>query len=175
MRLNAVLACCELFYIYAPEPPWSESEILEIFNQLVRQLGNLNSCEPSSKIFESYFRILEQLSEVKIGVVLVDLIRTERGTTSSSKRGGKRGSLGREDNPALDTLCDLIRTLLNCVNLDQPPEVAAHAELAVAACIEEFEGNIPIQVLEELLTCVGQGYVFINILMLVHILCVFIY
>lgn len=155
--MNAVLACCELFYIYAPEPPWAECEILEIFNQLVRQLGNLHNVEPTSNMFDKYYRILEQLSEVKIGVVLVDLIRTERGTSRKSS-GGKRGSTGgEEENDALETLCDLIRTLLTCVNLDHPPEVAAHAELAVAACIEEFEGNIPVQVLEELLTCVGQG------------------
>ena len=50
-------------------------EILEIFSQLTRQLGNLHGCTVESSNFENYFRILEQLSEVKIGVVLVDLIR----------------------------------------------------------------------------------------------------
>ncbi|EJK75769.1 hypothetical protein THAOC_02497 [Thalassiosira oceanica] len=32
-----------------------------------------------------------------------------------------------------------------------------HAEAAVAACIEEFEGSVPIPVVEELLTCIGAG------------------
>ncbi|KAL9188826.1 hypothetical protein ACHAXT_007204 [Thalassiosira profunda] len=146
VRLRAVLAACELFYLYAPEPPWEAGEILAIFRQLIRQLGNLHATSPESAHFESYFRILEQLSEVKIGVVLVDLVRTERG-----------GGDGEEGESALETLCELVRTLLHCAHVDHPPEVAAHAELAVAACIEEFEGNIPVPILEEILTCVGGG------------------
>mmetsp|Transcript_210 Transcript_210/g.393 ORF Transcript_210/g.393 Transcript_210/m.393 type:complete len:1914 (-) Transcript_210:1028-6769(-) len=153
VRLHAVLAACELFYIYAPEPPWASEEILEIFGQLTRQLGNLHGCDPTSAQFEKYFRILEQLSEVKIGVVLVDLIRTERGT----RHNGKAASAGQGENDALETLIELVHTLLTCTSIDHPPEVAAHAELAVAACIEEFEGSVPIALLEELLTCVGQG------------------
>lgn len=145
VRLRAVLAACELFYLYAPEPPWEAGEILAIFRQLIRQLGNLHATSPESAHFESYFRILEQLSEVKIGVVLVDLVRTERGGD------------GEEGESALETLCELVRTLLHCAHVDHPPEVAAHAELAVAACIEEFEGNIPVPILEEILTCVGGG------------------
>lgn len=144
IRLHAVLAACEIFYLYAPEPPWEEGEILQIFNQLIRQLGNLHATSPGSSNFDSYFKILEQLSEVKIGVVLVDMIRTERGSDE-------------EGESALETLCELIRTLLNCVHVDHPPEVAAHAEMAVAACVEEFEGSVPQQVLEEILTCIGSG------------------
>ncbi|EED91434.1 hypothetical protein THAPSDRAFT_262697, partial [Thalassiosira pseudonana CCMP1335] len=135
IRLHSVLACMELFYIYAPEPPWDEEEILGIFEQMIRQLGNLAHCTADSGNFEYYFRILEQLSEVKIGVVLVDLIRTE----SSVKK------------EALEMLCELIKTILQCVSVDHPPEVVAHAEIAISACIEEFEGVIPICVLDELL------------------------
>ena len=32
---------------------------------------------------------------------------------------------------AVETLCELLRTLLSCVRLDHPPEVAHHAEMAV--------------------------------------------
>lgn len=136
----------ELFYIYAPEPPWNENEIIEIFQQMIRQLGNLATCIPndasvSNQVhqYEAYFRILEQLSEVKIGVVLVDLVRTEQAPH------------------ALETLCELIKTILTCVHVDHPPEVGQHAESAVAACVEEFEGNIPNPVLDELLMPVGSG------------------
>jgi hypothetical protein len=129
--------------------------------------------------FERRFRILEQLREVKIGVVLVDLIRTESGGGGGG-RDGRGGSAGRrrrsnqdEDdvegveerldhdveiaNDALEVLCDLVRALLNCVRPDHPPEVSAHASSAVAACLEEIEGGLPNQVLEELLVCVGRG------------------
>ncbi|KAK1741948.1 sister chromatid cohesion protein PDS5 [Skeletonema marinoi] len=146
VRLHSVLACMELFYIYAPEPPWNEDEIIEIFQQMIRQLGNLATCIPndtsvSNQVhqYEAYFRILEQLSEVKIGVVLVDLVRTEQAPH------------------ALETLCELIKTILTCVHVDHPPEVGQHAESAVAACVEEFEGNIPNAVLDELLMPVGSG------------------
>ena len=156
VRLAAVLAACELFYLYAPEPPWDAAEIVGIFGQLVRQLGNLRCASPGrGGNFAAYYRILEQLSEVKIGVVLVDLIRTERGHSGAG--GGPGGGPGDGEEPALDALCDLLRTLLTCVHVDHPPEVAAHAELAVSACIEEFEGTVPVRVLEEVLTCVGEG------------------
>ncbi len=139
----------ELFYIYAPEPPWNENEIIVIFQQMIRQLGNLATCIPNDPNtasmmnqmhqYEAYFRILEQLSEVKIGVVLVDLVRTEQAPQ------------------ALETLCELIKTILTCVHVDHPPEVGQHAESAVAACVEEFEGNIPNAVLDELLLPIGGG------------------
>ena len=35
--------------------------------------------------------------------------------------------------------------------------MATHAELAVSACVEEFEGSVSIQVLKEVLMCVGAG------------------
>ena len=152
VRLHAVLALMEVFYVYAPEPPFEEAEVLRIFGQMVRQLGNLHGTPSTSADFELYYRILEQLSEVKIGVVLVDLIRTERDTSG--------------DGDALECLCGLVRTLLACPNNSpaasgdgpvHPPEVAGHAEAAVAACIEEFEGSVPVPVVEELLTCVGAG------------------
>lgn len=124
-------------------------------------------------------RILEQLSEVKIGVVLVDIIRTESIDIhhKSKKSGGKRrssisddefsvdGSSSNDDDAdglnvaadAQEVLCDLLRALLTCVRPDHPPEVASHAELAIVACLEEFEGGVPYRVLEELLVCVGRG------------------
>jgi hypothetical protein len=41
--------------------------------------------------------------------------------------------------------------------VDHPPEVGQHAESAVTACVEEFEGNIPNPVLDELLLPIGSG------------------
>ena len=191
---------CELFEVYAPEPPWSGRDVLEVFGAMVRQISKLGEESPESagEDFGRRFRIVEQLSEVKIGAVLVDLIRTENGRREGrgekkkkeGARGGKTegarggdddeddgGSGGPEDEDregeeddddggggdeglagdALEVLCDLVRSLLACVRPDHPPEVPAHAASAVAACLEEFEGGVPHQVLEELLACVGRG------------------
>ena len=81
------------------------------------------------------------LSEIKIGVVLVDLIQT-------AKESRKR---------AEETLQELIKTLLAGVHVDHPPEVRAHAENSIVSCLEEFESVIPIGVLDELLLAIGQG------------------
>jgi len=172
VRLHTLLACMELFYVYAPEPPWDEEEILNIFRVMVRMLGNLGhtlessgsgvdgggtsgnsaetSCGGNSNNYEHYFRILELLSEVKIGVVLVELVRS----TPTDLDPSAEDELRQE---ALEILCDLIRTIITCVHVDHPPEVAAHAEVAVAACIEEFDGSVPVQVLDEILVFVGAG------------------
>ena len=84
IRLYTVAACMELFTVYAPEAPWNELETLEIFRQTIRQLANLghSTGKTSSQAAQvsinsvhhyQYFRILELLAEVKIGVLLVDL------------------------------------------------------------------------------------------------------
>jgi hypothetical protein len=129
----------ELFYVYAPNPPWDDVDTLSIFAQTVRQLGNLSHCLPSHPEYELYYRILEMLSEVKIGVVLVDLIQTESG------------------HKAEETLQELIGAILHGVQVDHPPEVGGHAENAIVSCLEEFQSTIPTGVLDELLLAIGSG------------------
>ena len=80
------------------------------------------------------------LSDVKIGVVLVDLIQTSK-----------------HRERAEETLQELFKALLSGVAVDHPPEVAGHAENAIAACLEEFETSIPVRVMDEVLLAVGQG------------------
>ena len=188
VRLYAVLVACDLFYAYAPDPPWSGRDCVTIFTAIVQQITKLGEyTEGCGDDFDNRFRILEQLSEVKIGVVLVDIIRTEsidiRRSSSakhhkSKKSSGIRSSISDDDDfsingssnsndddasglnvaaDAQEVLCDLLRALLTCVRPDHPPEVASHAELAIVACLEEFEGGVPYRVLEELLVCVGRG------------------
>ena len=82
------------------------------------------------------------LSEIKIGVVLVDLIQTLEGSLRER---------------AEETLQELIKTILTGVHVDHPPEVGSHAENAIASCLEEFESVIPNKILDELLLAVGQG------------------
>ncbi|KAL3823061.1 hypothetical protein ACHAXA_011113 [Cyclostephanos tholiformis] len=178
VRLHVVLAACELFYAYAPQPPWTGRDVLGVFGAVIRQITTLGESSPEcqGEDFGGRFHIIEQLSELKIGAVLVDLINTEGGCCGGDRRGrgkgkGKKSSdEGGDDdvsddddadvgiaNDALEVLCGLVRALLNCVRPDHPPEVLAHASSAVAACLEEFVGGIPHQVLEELLLCVGRG------------------
>ena len=130
----------EIFYVYAPNPPWDDMDTLHIFDQTIRQLGNLSHTSSNSKLFDCYYRILEMLSDVKIGVVLVDLIQTSK-----------------HRERAEETLQELFKALLSGVAVDHPHEVAGHAENAIAACLEEFETSIPVRVMDEVLLAVGQG------------------
>ena len=55
---------------YTPAPPWNESDMLKIFSQTIRQFDNLNVCiSPFQPNFLQYYRLLEQLAAVNIGVV----------------------------------------------------------------------------------------------------------
>lgn len=68
----------ELFTVYAPEAPWEPSETIEIFRQTIRQLANLaHTTSTKQPHFYDYYRILELLAEVKIGVLLVDLFKIQ--------------------------------------------------------------------------------------------------
>lgn len=76
VRLFTSLCCMEIFYLYAPEPPWDSDEIIRVFEQIISQLSNLTHCHNTSQTnYAMYYHILEQLANVKIGVVLVELTR----------------------------------------------------------------------------------------------------
>ncbi|GMH91678.1 hypothetical protein TrVE_jg10794 [Triparma verrucosa] len=139
VRLFTSLCCIEVFYLYAPEPPWDSDEIIAVFEQIISQLSNLAHCHSSSQTnYAMYFHILEQLANVKIGVVLVELTR-------------------QGDENALEQLAELTRTLLTLVHKDHPQEVMNHAVSAIAACIDEFDSTIPTAILDEVLLCVARG------------------
>jgi hypothetical protein len=115
---------------------------------MIRQLGNLAHCtSPSQTNFTQYKCLLEQLALVKIGVVLVELTKTLDAQSEPTA------------DEALEVLCDLIRTILQSVHIEHPQDVHTHAVAAVAACLDEFDTLIPIQVLDEILICVAQGSV----------------
>lgn len=71
---------------YAPDVPWDEPQVLDLFQQMTRQLGNLatkssSSSEESSRssnpFLQHYLHMLRQLAEVKIGCILVDLVNNQ--------------------------------------------------------------------------------------------------
>ena len=140
-------------YQYAPEPPYNEQETLQIFDQVIRQLANLTGCtSPSQPNYKHYFRLLEDLSEVKIGTILVEMTTTLCKESSKDYDGTSPTS---ED--ALEKLTELTHTLLHCVHQDHASEVSAHAISAICACVEEFEVSIPYSILDEILLCIGTG------------------
>ena len=142
VRLHTVLACMEAFYLYAPEAPWDTNEILSVFEQILQQVGNLSHCtNPSMPNYQNYFRLLDQLATVKVAVVLVELYN--QGV-----------------NEALETLAELIKTLMEAMHREHPREVMANAVVAITACIEEYDpssNSIPIAILDEILDVIAAG------------------
>lgn len=115
---------------------------MEVFRQMIRQLSNLAHCtSPTQANFGHYFRLLDQLARVKIGVVLVELTRT----------------IDDDNDSALELLCDLIQTILKVVHMDHPEEVSTNAVKAISACLEEFDSTLPIPVLDEILQPIAAG------------------
>jgi hypothetical protein len=62
-----------------------------------------------------------------------------------------------DNQEALDTLQELVRTLLTVVHIDHAQEVSTHAATAVASILEEFDAAIPTPILDEVLTCIAAG------------------
>ena len=126
---------------------------------MIRQLANLSHCtSPANTNYDHYTNILHQLAEVKVGVVLVELIRSLEPSGTQSQQDefdDGEGETSREE--ATEMLCDLIRTIIHCVTIDHPAEVFMNAIEAVTACIDEFYNNTPIPVLDEILAPIGAG------------------
>ena len=88
---------------------------------MIRQLANLSHCtSPASANFDHYTKILEDLAQVKIGVVLVELIRSldPSGTfsqremmDSDDENDGNDESAIREEAEGM--LGDLIKTIIH--------------------------------------------------------------
>ncbi|KAL3919926.1 MAG: hypothetical protein SGILL_003509 [Bacillariaceae sp.] len=112
VRLYTVSCCIELFTLYAPEAPWTTDETLEIFNQTIRQLGNLaHTTSTKQPHFYDYYRILDLLAEVKIPVLLVDLYKVNddkdrRRRNKKKKKSSRRRQL-QASQDTLDTISEM--------------------------------------------------------------------
>ncbi len=72
--VKAYAACClvDLLNLYAPEAPYEDHELVDIFKFLTVQLSRgLKS--PNDTYFPQYFHVLESLSTVKSVVLICDL------------------------------------------------------------------------------------------------------
>jgi sister-chromatid-cohesion protein PDS5 len=142
VRLYAVVACMEIFSIYAPNYPYDYDEALDIFRQTIQQIDNLShTTNPSMANYQPYAHILSLFAQVRIGCVLVEMCNNEV-------------------DQALDLLRELVHTLLNLVRNEHSEEIKQFAVLSVVAILDEYNNNvlpIPLPLLDEILFCIGQG------------------
>ncbi|KAI9015984.1 armadillo-type protein [Hyaloraphidium curvatum] len=73
--VKALTACCiaDILRLYAPDAPYSNSELREIFEFFRRQLLNIADIE--GPYFQKYFYLVENLSTVKSIVLVADIQR----------------------------------------------------------------------------------------------------
>ncbi|GKY98371.1 hypothetical protein MPSEU_000794700 [Mayamaea pseudoterrestris] len=158
VRLLALLASLEILAIFAPDCPYDEAEVLQVFRQLIPQLASLATVtDPNHDYFAQYERILILLAQVKIGVVLVEVAKHCAAADAS------RDDLDEADcipsgKEAMELLAEFVQALLHCLRHDHPPIVLELAQKAIVAVLDEYDPqNVPIAVLDELLLCIGQG------------------
>ncbi|CAJ0745043.1 23507_t:CDS:10 [Entrophospora sp. SA101] len=71
--IKAYVACCisDLLRLYAPDAPYTDHELREIFVFFVQQLQNIGKID--GPYFDLYFHLLENLSTVKIVLLILEL------------------------------------------------------------------------------------------------------
>ncbi|KAJ3152811.1 hypothetical protein HDU89_001014 [Geranomyces variabilis] len=71
--VKALTACClaEILRLFAPDAPYSQNQLREIFEFFAKQLQNLS--EKDGPYFSKYFALLDSLSSVKSVVIVADL------------------------------------------------------------------------------------------------------
>jgi sister-chromatid-cohesion protein PDS5 len=135
---------------YAPEAPWNESEVYNIFHQTIRQLANLAHTTSSSQAhYNNYARILELLAMVNIAVVLVDI----------AKDAGDGSDTVEDDENPTELLADLFRTVMQSLRTNHSPDVSDYALKILTGCLAEYTDGmpVPIPILDEILICLGTG------------------
>ncbi|KAH9477762.1 Sister chromatid cohesion protein pds5 [Psilocybe cubensis] len=125
--VKAYTACClaDILRLYAPEAPYTQNELRDIFQFFFRQLsaGLKGQEEP---YFNEYFHLLESLSTVKSVVLVCDL-------------------------PSADELLhDIFKDLFNIVKRDLPSKVERFIADILAALIDECS-SFPADALEVLM------------------------
>lgn len=170
MRLYTTLSCIDLFYLYAPEAPWSPNEIIQIFEQITSQLSNLKHTHDSThNNYDLYLHILQQLAEVKIGVVLVELCRMGEAEAGEMLKEVSAKAFSAPNikllfshptTPHIITphpTTQLLSTLISVVNKEHSQEIMNYSVMAISACVDEFDATIPTFVLDVLLLPISKG------------------
>jgi hypothetical protein len=131
---------------YAPESPFHEEQLLYIFQRVVAQVGNLaHAVDPAgSAHYAHYYRILELLAHVRMGVVLVELGRALDDNVELS------------EDP-IQLLAQLFHTLLHMLHNDHSTQIHEMVQIAIVACLDEYHVHVPVPLLDELLLCLAPG------------------
>lgn len=110
------------------------------------QVGNLaHAVDPATNAnYRQYYRILELLAHVRMGVVLVELGRVLPGDVQLS------------EDP-IQLLARLFRTLLHMLQNDHPTHIHEMVQIAIIACLEEYHVHVPVPLLDEILLCLAPG------------------
>jgi hypothetical protein len=171
---------------HAPDIPWDDAVVLDLFQQMTRQLGTLATANESNEPkMRSFLQILKQLADYEIGVILSDLVQKEQmhddeddnsdsddDERDERRMATERAPLGKRSrrlstqsatpDSALEVLVDFLKALLHGVRRDHPSDVLSFVEAVVSTCLSIYQADksspdIPIPVLDVLLRCIGQG------------------
>lgn len=126
--VKAYAACClaDILRLYAPDAPYTQSELRDIFQFFFRQLTNgLKGADAS--YYNEYFHLLESLSTVKSVVLVCDLPNAE------------------------ELMSEIFRDFFNLVKRDLPKKVEIFMVDILVALIDEAQ-VFPNEALEVLLS-----------------------
>ncbi|CDO77959.1 hypothetical protein BN946_scf184971.g9 [Trametes cinnabarina] len=122
--VKAYAACClaDLLRLYAPDAPYTQNELRDIFQFFFRQLTN-GLKGPDSPYYNEYFHLLESLSTVKSVVLVCDLPQGD------------------------DLMVDIFRDLFGLVRRDLAKKIELFIADILIALIDECQ-SLPSEVLE---------------------------
>ncbi|OSD08806.1 hypothetical protein PYCCODRAFT_1380708 [Trametes coccinea BRFM310] len=122
--VKAYAACClaDLLRLYAPDAPYTQNELRDIFQFFFRQLTN-GLKGPDSPYYNEYFHLLESLSTVKSVVLVCDLPQGD------------------------DLMVDIFRDLFGLVRRDLAKKIELFMADILIALIDECQ-SLPSEVLE---------------------------
>uniref|UniRef100_A0A0W0GEX7 Cohesin-associated protein pds5 n=2 Tax=Moniliophthora roreri TaxID=221103 RepID=A0A0W0GEX7_MONRR len=85
--VRAYAACClaDILRLYAPDAPFTQPELRDIFQFFFRQLSTGMKSGPESAYYDQYFHLLESLSTVKSVVLVCDLPNADEVMTDIFK------------------------------------------------------------------------------------------
>ncbi len=125
--VKAYAACClaDLLRLYAPDAPYTQPELRDIFQFFIRQLTQ-GLKAPDSPYYNEYFHLLESLSTVKSVVLVCDLPQAD------------------------DLMADIFRAFFGIVRLDLAKKIELFIADILVALLDECQ-SLPNEVLETLL------------------------
>lgn len=125
--VKAYAACClaDLLRLYAPDAPYTQAELRDIFQFFFRQLSQ-GLKGPDSPYYSEYFHLLESLSTVKSVVLVCDLPNAD------------------------ELIAEIFRSFFGMVRLDLAKKIELFMSDILIALLDECQ-SLPSEVLETLM------------------------